>query len=148
MIQRIQSVFLFLASLAGAGQFALPYATTAPGQAVAEPALRDGVFNAMDNTGIFGLAVLSAATSLVAIFLYRNRRQQARLTAGAALATLLLVLLLSITLYQLVTRVGTTVPLYYQIGLGLPPVALALQWLAARNIRKDEALVKSMDRLR
>lgn len=36
----------------------------------------------------------------------------------------------------------------FRLGFALPIIAIILNYLAIRNIRKDEALVKSMDRLR
>jgi hypothetical protein len=149
MIQRIQSIFLFLASAAGLGQFALPYASTDDGGPVAEaPVLADGVFNPFDNIGLLGLLALSALISLIAIFMFRNRILQGRLTGMAALVTVLLILLLGFVLSQTMNSLPSGETLRYQAGLVMPVLALVMQWLAGRYIKKDEALVRSADRLR
>ena len=38
--------------------------------------------------------------------------------------------------------------IHYQAGVGMPALSVFLLWLANRAIRKDEALVRSSDRLR
>lgn len=149
MIQRIQTVFLFLAACAGAGQFVLPYATTdADNAAKSLSALSDAVFNPFDNPGLIGLCILSALVSLIAIFLYKNRSLQRRITGAGVLVSFLLVALLGFSVWQMLQSMPEGGALYYQPGVGLPVVALLLQWLAGRSISKDEALVRSMDRLR
>jgi len=40
------------------------------------------------------------------------------------------------------------VAILYHVGFYLPVVALAFLFLAIRGIKKDEALVKSLDRIR
>jgi Domain of unknown function (DUF4293) len=150
MIQRIQSIYLFLAAAAGFGQFGLPYlrADAASPVVAAVPVLADTVFNPLDNIGLTGLCALSGAVSLLAIFLFRNRALQARVTAGAVLACAMLAILLSFTLYQILNALPQGGGVQYRAGLILPTLALIFNWLAGRAIKKDEALVKSMDRLR
>jgi hypothetical protein len=149
MIQRIQSIFLFLAAAAGFGQFALPYLRTEPGNPAASlPALADNVVNPMDNPGLLGLCVLSGVVSLAAIFLFKNRPLQARLAGGAIVASVLLAALMGFFVFQLFQQMPEGGSVQYGAGLGLPVVALVLNWLAANFIRKDENLVRSADRLR
>lgn len=148
MIQRIQSIYLFLAAALTGGQFALPYAKTAEGAAPPAnvPALSDGVVNPADNLGLLGLTALGIIVSLIAIFLYTNRPLQARVTGGGALVTLLAMILVGLTVKQAVDGAGQSVQLF--AGLALPVLVLVFQWLALRGIKKDDKLVRSMDRLR
>jgi Domain of unknown function (DUF4293) len=150
MIQRIQSIYLLLAAAAGFGQFGLPYlrADAASPAVAAVPALADAVFNPLDNIGLTGLCALSGAVSLLAIFLFRNRPLQARVTGGALSACIMSALLLGFTLYQMMNALQQSGSVQYQAGLALPALGLIFNWLAGRAIKKDEALVKSMDRLR
>ncbi|MEO6759801.1 MAG: DUF4293 domain-containing protein [Saprospiraceae bacterium] len=149
MIQRIQSIFLLLASGAIFGQFALPYLTTSPNDpARTLPVFTDGVFNPMDNIGLLGLTVLSGLVSFLAILLYKNRGLQSKFTVGALLASGLLLALAGFTAYQTLQSLPPGGAAHYQAGLAMPVVALVFQWLAGRSIGKDERLVKSMDRLR
>ncbi len=149
MIQRIQTIFLFLASLAGFGQFAAPYLTTDTGNPAATlPALADNSLNPLDNPGLIGLCALSGIVSLAAIFLFKNRPLQARLAGGAAIASVLLAVLTGFVIYQLFQQMPAGGSTQYGLGLALPVVALLFNWLAIRYIGKDEKLVRSADRLR
>ncbi len=149
MIQRIQSIFLLLATSALGGQFALPYLQTpAADPARALPALADGVLNPLDNPGLLGLTVLAALISFVAIFLFKNRSLQARLAMVAAAVGLMLLVLAAFTTKTTLDQTPSGGTTQFAFGLALPVLALLLNWLAARAIRKDESLVRSMDRLR
>jgi hypothetical protein len=149
MIQRIQTIFLFLASCAGAGQFVLPYSGTETGNPASTlPVFTDLVFTPLDNPGLIGLCALGSIVSLVVIFLFRNRALQGRLTGAAMVVSVLTAALLGFTLWQTTQAMPEGGSVHYQAGVALPAVALVMQWLAGRAIRKDEALVRSMDRLR
>ena len=149
MIQRIQSIFLLLATAAGFGQFAAPYLSTESGNPASSlPALNDLALNPMDNPGLLGLCVLGGIISLVAIFLFRNRPLQVRLSGGAAMASLLLTILSAFVVFQTTQQIPEGGSTHFGAGLALPVVALIFNWLAIRFIRKDEYLVRSMDRLR
>lgn len=149
MIQRIQTIFLLLASAAGFGQFAAPYLSTEAGNpATTVPALADNVLNPLDNPGLLGLCALSGVVSFAAIFLFKNRPLQGRLAVGAALASILLAVLAGFVIYQIFQQMPSGGSVQYGIGLGLPAAALIFNWLAARFIRRDEHLVRSADRLR
>ncbi|MBK8969288.1 MAG: DUF4293 domain-containing protein [Saprospiraceae bacterium] len=149
MIQRIQSIFLLLAAGALGGQFALPYLQTpADDPARSLTALADGVLNPLDNPGLLGLTGLGALISLAAIFLFKNRSLQMRLALVAAGIGIMLLVLLGITVKNTLDQAPGNGTVNFAFGLGLPVLALLFNWLAARAIRKDEALVRSMDRLR
>ncbi len=149
MIQRIQSIFLLLASGAIFGQFALPYLETSPNDPSRTVAvLADGVFNPFDNIGLLGLTILSGLASFLAILLFKNRGLQGRFTIGAILASGLLLALAGFTAYNTLQSLPPGGNAHYQAGLAMPVIALVFQWLAGRSISKDEKLVRSMDRLR
>ena len=149
MIQRIQTIFLLLAAAAGFGQFAVPYLSTDTGNPAATlPALADNAFNPMDNPGLLGLSVLSGAVSLAAIFLFRKRPLQVRLAVSSAVASVLLAVLAGFVMFQIFQQMPVGGSAQYGSGLALPVAALVFNWLAVRFIRKDERLVRSMDRLR
>jgi Domain of unknown function (DUF4293) len=145
MIQRIQTLFLLFASGALGGQFGLPYLQAGTETDRAIPALADGVLNPLDNIGILGLTVLSGVLALAGIFLFRNRALQTQIATLSMLCAILLTVLAGFTAYTLWQANPTA---HWNAGLGLPALAAVLQGLAARYIRKDEALVRSMDRLR
>ncbi len=130
MIQRIQSVYLGLATLA----------------ILATPVV-DGVV-APDSWAWYtpvaaALIILIGAVSFGAIFLYKQRPRQKTLVLADQLLLLPLIALLFIGAYYAgVSDVQTVLP------LGLPVVAYILLYLARRAIIKDIELVRSMDRLR
>lgn len=149
MIQRIQSVFLFLAAAALGSQFALPYLQTpADNPARTLPALADGALTPVDNPGLLGLTVLGALVSFIAIFLFKNRPLQARLAGASMIATILLVALTAVAVKAALDQIPSGGSTQFAAGLAMPVVASVLNWLATRAIRKDDALVRSMDRLR
>ncbi|MEQ1744853.1 MAG: DUF4293 domain-containing protein [Saprospiraceae bacterium] len=149
MIQRIQTLFLLLAAGALGGQFVFPYLQTADGDpARTLPALSDGAFNPLDNPGILGLTGLGAIISVTAVFLFKNRPLQARLALTATGTSVMLTALLAFSVKTTLNQVPQGGAAQMAAGLAMPLLAVALNWLAAKAVRKDEALVRSMDRLR
>jgi hypothetical protein len=154
MIQRIQSVFLFFAAALLSGQFALPYYTASQGANSGDvsfnmPAsLADGQLNPTDNPGLLGLTILGIITSFIAIFLFKNRPLQGRIAGVSGAVTIMLTVLAGIVFYQTEQQVPTSAGGAFGFGLALPVIALVLQVMAQRAIKKDEQKVRSMDRLR
>ena len=146
MIQRIQTIFLLLAGGALGGLFALPFATnSAP---TPEGLFMDGAFNIYDNPVLIGLCVLGILVALLGIFMYRNRGLQQRLGyLGIALCILIpLVAFLFFTGQADTMAANDTVE--DAAGIYLPFSGIILFGLAIYFVRKDDKLVKSMDRLR
>ncbi len=149
MIQRIQSIFLLVASGALFGQFGLPYLQTTEGNPAHNvPQLADGILNPLDNFGLLGLTLLGGLVSLAAIFLFKNRPLQGKLTGGAMLVSVLLLALAALVTTLTIKAVPEGGSTEFGAGWILPVIAVINQWLAVRNIQKDENLVRSMDRLR
>ena len=94
------------------------------------------------------LACVGIIVAVVEIFSYRNRLLQMKL---GALNSLVLAGFLGLSVYftfrmeKMITITGEGT---YDLGMYLPAVALICNLLANRFIRKDEALVKSVDRIR
>ncbi len=94
------------------------------------------------------LAVTSLIFTIATIFLYRNRPLQIRICAFNLLAN---IVLLMVIFFFYATKIKTMTgiePDYNYAGMIMPLISLAFLILANRAIRKDEALVKSSDRLR
>ncbi len=138
-IQRIQSIYLLLASIVGASLFGLPFATAPQEQ---EGLLIDGLLNLNDHTGLLILTILVIILSLGTIFLYNNRVLQMNLGKVNILLALGL-LAFSGYLFYTIQAVAT-------IGAGLfsPLLVIILVAMANKNIQKDEKLVRDSDRLR
>ena len=149
MIQRIQSVYLLLATGAFGGQFVLPYLTAgADNPATTLQPMADGVLNPFDNFGLLGLTALVVILSLVAIFLYSNRPLQGKITSLGMLSGVLLLVLAGVTTQAIRTAVPEGGHVEFGLGWISPVAGLLLLWLAGRSIKKDENLVRSMDRIR
>lgn len=85
-------------------------------------------------------------TALAAIFLYKNRRLQLNVVK---IATLIQIVALGFATGVLFSLGGFGTFLWREsLGLGLIALALFFLWLAGAGIKKDEELVKSMDRIR
>ena len=94
------------------------------------------------------LAVLSAGVAFFEIFRYRNRLTQLKL---GFLNVLLMVGVLGTTVYFIFegeTLSANAAQGDFEAGIYLPGFALILNLLANRFIRRDEQLVRSVDRLR
>jgi uncharacterized membrane protein YkvI len=149
MIQRIQSIFLLAAAAALGGQFGLPYLTAAAGDPARQaPALADGALNPLDNIGLTGLTGLGVVVALGAIFLYNNRTLQARLAQLGGVTGIMLLTLAGVTAKTTFDALPAGANPQWYAGWAMPVLAIVCNFLAARAIRKDQALVDSMNRLR
>lgn len=135
MIQRIQTVFLFLAFLLNGGVFFNPLYH----HAMQDPREWVGI-------GFALLLTISALGSLVVIFLYGNRKNQLR-WSGRLLIPQVITFGYAVGIYISLGGFGTY--LWDEtIGLGLLFLALVSQLYARKKIKDDIELVKSMDRIR
>ena len=143
MLQRIQSVFLFLGAGSCFGLFAADAADTAAPVA-GSGLFADAQFTLFDDPVLLVLFGLAGVLLLVDIFLFNNRKLQMKLSLGAIVLVLLGA---GYGAFRFFTDVaaGSATP---DVGLVLPLLAIIFGWLARTNIQKDEKLVRSADRLR
>ncbi|MFZ1675959.1 MAG: DUF4293 domain-containing protein [Saprospiraceae bacterium] len=145
MIQRIQSLFLILTVGVFGVLFKLPFATSDKASA---QFLADKVFDITDHPALLGLAILGAVLALVSIFMFKNRKLQLRL----GYLIIIMAILLPTVAFLLFTKesasIDPSVQVFDQVGMFLPLGAILFASLANYFIRKDDKLVKSMDRLR
>jgi hypothetical protein len=136
MIQRIQTLYLLLAAAVTGGLiFVFHLWITEEGKFVF----------AADNILFLSLFLGSTLLSLVSIFMYTNRKLQFVL---GRLNIILNFFLLGFFVYQSLKVSGETAVSEKGIGMLLPIVSIVLLALANKAIKKDEDLVKSVDRLR
>lgn len=136
MIQRIQSLYLLGASICALLSFKFPFYS---GQKKINAEQK--YLTASDNFGILLLTIVLAVGILAIIFLYKNRKEQIKYTLVALVVSIITVVIYFFAKKDFVS--GT-----YSFGAILPVAIPVLLGLAAWNIRKDEKLVKSLDRLR
>lgn len=140
MIQRQQTLWLLLATILGVLTFLFPFLTgweLVPKTTMERPT----EIVAGSNFFILLTTIASIAISAVTIFLFKNRRQQIWL---CLLGILLSALLIFLYIMQMNKTIKPTLALFCV----LPFLILASYFMAYRNIRKDEKLVKSLDKLR
>lgn len=151
MIQRIQTVYLFIAAVLMGLMHFMPVATINIGGQEAD-LMAYGVRivggSATEMITYFPylgiLASLGSLLALVIIFLYKNRMIQIRL--GFAEMVLLVGAQVMAVVYILrYESLGTTI---YGIAALFPIISAILAYLAVRAIMKDEAKVRSLDRIR
>jgi len=135
MIQRIQSVWLLLASVCSFLTFKVSFFF----------GLKTGtnVNESLNATSSILLIICASAAGLgafIAIFLYKDRKTQLRITIAA-----LIISILSLVIYFSQTRNYTG---QFTITAVVAIVIPVLLFLAVRGIWKDQKLVKSLDRLR
>jgi hypothetical protein len=158
MIQRIQSVFLFLAFIATVAIFFYPiagiysdlftykfYVYELKNMVPGEPSL----FTFMTTFPLLLLNVIIAAMALACIFLYKNRIRQARIVRLAILLEIVFIALIFFVYAGIIEKNLHATPDYLEeAGIYFPLISLIFLILAYRFILKDERLVRSADRLR
>lgn len=153
MIQRIQSIYLFFAALFMGGLFLqsadlINIQTTSPGVLADMEYLNDKILDIYDQNILIALAILVMVFSILAIFMYRNRKLQLTLSRVSMLIVLLFYLFTFYLSYSDLSSFMSTVSISVNFGLFLPVLVIICLLLAGRGIKKDDQLVKSMDRLR
>jgi hypothetical protein len=157
MIQRIQTVYLFFVGVLMSIAAILPVAefVDTANKTLYQLDYR-GILQ-MNSNGTVHSAINSNPTSFlfgiiliintIAIFKYKNRKQQFRLTTINFILILIYIILLAVDIYLGLRKIAGS-DLLLKIPVVLPVIALIVDYLAMRGISKDENLVKSMDRLR
>ncbi|MFV0268256.1 MAG: DUF4293 domain-containing protein [Draconibacterium sp.] len=147
MIQRIQSIYIFISGLLIGLLFILKLADiSVNGQLFVFNA--KGIFNA-DEMVFNGLPLLIfigiiVLLHLLVLFLYKKRIRQIRVLVF----TIILLLGLSGMFFYFAYAGFDGAKAAFKPPVVFPVVALVLDWLAIRAIGKDEALIRSLDRLR
>jgi len=144
MVQRIQSLYLFFSAIISLGLifvFAL-WVNVDKIKFFAMDLLNESdlVFNVVPI-----LFLLSGLMSLMSLSLFKTRLKQFILNRFNILINLIL---LGVLIYHLLTLSGEAGVSEKGIGVVLPIIVIVLLVLANKAIKKDEDLVKSVDRLR
>ncbi len=147
MIQRIQTVYMLISAILIGLLFTLPFAEIAHESKVYLFDIRgilhqdEIVENGMAIAGFIGIILLLHVS---AIFMFKKRVLQIRL--------LVLSILLNIGLfgmfYFFTYYTFDNAEVSFKMAVAFPLVAAILDYLAIRAIGKDEALIRSLDRIR
>jgi Domain of unknown function (DUF4293) len=140
MIQRQQTLWLLLATIAGVLTFMFPFAVGE--KLVVNTTMKERVdFVAGEDFFILILTIISVGLSGVTIFLFKDRKLQLKLCLLGLLISLGILVLYILAMNKLLAAT----PALWAI---LPVVVILSFFMAFSNIRKDEKLVKSLDKLR
>lgn len=154
MIQRIQTVYLFLAGVLLLGQFALPYAHCTGGTALAglqgtgTNVFSDAVYNLRELTTFSSLTGVAVAFAIAAIARFKNRLRQMSAVYVTMGAIAILIGGIVFIGYSDSKQLPAGTAVQPDLGGIFPLLSLLFLFLALRGIRKDESLVNSMNRLR
>ncbi len=148
MIQRIQSIFLLLASACAFGLLGLPFATTNSSALKSTTVFSDSLYNLNDNLLLMILFCAAGGLTLISIFLYKNRKTQLLVGRFGIIANIIGLVWAIVFYMQQSQNFADDAKVDDGLGLYLPIVFLIFAFLAQRYIVKDEKLVQSMDRLR
>jgi len=156
MLQRVQSIFLFLAAVFNALLFAFPL-WGFEHEALPELAYiyKITVSDALDTSklqyfqfGAIAIVAILVLLSLAVIFLYKNRSLQMRLVRLCMLLEtgLLVVIFFYMDAFKKMPEMGFNMS--YKVGIFLPIAAALMYFISNRFIMKDEKLVRSAERFR
>jgi hypothetical protein len=138
MIQRQQTLWLLLCSIAALLSFMFPFVT---GKVLDKGVEVDASIKAGSEFLILIVTGASLILSSLTIFLYKDRKLQIKLCLLGILLAAVIILLYILEM----NKVSKSVVALAAI---LPFLILIGYFMAFKNIRKDEKLVKSLDKLR
>jgi hypothetical protein len=147
MLQRIQTVYLLISAILIGLLFALPIAEIANGTDIYEFSLNGITSNGAITQSALPVAVLAGIILLLHIFVifgYKKRIRQIRFLVF----TILLMLGLFGMFFFFTYYTFKDAQISFKISAAFPLVAIILDYLAIRSIGKDEALIRSIDRIR
>ncbi len=147
MIQRIQTVYILIAEMLIASLFFLKFADLSVNSELYTFTIK-GIFNGetmvFDGLPIMIFIGLITLLHLVIILMYKKRVLQIRITVF----TIILLMGLTGLFFYFIYSGFTDVKVAFKVPMAFPVIAIILDYLAIRAIGKDEALVRSLDRIR
>lgn len=150
MLQRIQTIYLLLASICMVVSLLTHLAIFSIGgemirfEAIGFYMNEEIIFSTW---GLFVIGNISAILSVIIVFLYNKRMLQIRLSGINIFLILGYYGLIAFYIYMRNPEVDST---FQNIGIGIitPFIGMILTYLAIRKIGADEALIRSLNRIR
>lgn len=146
MLQRIQTVYLLAVIILIVQVFFFPFLTFFNEQEIIELSalkISTGEYT-LPLTILFGIIIFIA---LITIFLFKNRLLQARLTVINMFLLLGSIGLIAYLGWEMKTSLTNHI-IKYNFTCIFPVIAIIFNFLALKGIQRDEALVRSANRLR
>ncbi|WP_410004548.1 DUF4293 domain-containing protein [Aequorivita nionensis] len=136
MIQRIQTIYLVISAIIMGALFMwFPVVLGKDGSVIME----------RNEPLLFGLIFVSIALAIISILSFKKRQMQFVLNRLNIISNFVL---LGVFVYRLLTLSGETIVSEKGIGVLFPIISIVFLVLANKAIKRDEDLVKSVDRLR
>lgn len=136
MIQRIQSIYLFVVTILSVTICFYPYAS-----------LGDRELAYSSSPIYYGLSTIIPVVTFAAIFFFRKRILQMRLCSFSIILMLFQAIYMIASFF--IASEGCTEGLcHLYLPVVVPFINMILTYLAVRGIAKDEAMVRTADRLR
>lgn len=150
MLQRIQTVYLLLASICMVVSLLTNLAVfTVGGEIVNFEAMgfyqnEEIIFSTW---GLFIIGNISAVMSVLIVFIYKKRMLQIRL---AGMNLFIILGYYGLIAFYILKRNPDVGSIFQSVGIGMitPFIAIVLTYLAIRKIGADEALIRSLNRIR
>jgi len=155
MIQRLQSVYLFLTTLLSLLFLKGSFLNFIDKSGTVFKIAFNGIVRETGGKGLeliekllplSVVIIIIPLISLIAIFLYKNRKIQLRLTLFLIASVAGFILLSGFYSMKIITGYGAEIVPGFKMFI--PVFMLVFAYLAYRGINKDDQLVKSYDRLR
>ncbi|MDN3724603.1 DUF4293 domain-containing protein [Aequorivita sp. SDUM287046] len=136
MIQRVQTIYLIVSAIIMGALFLwFPVVLGKDGSVIMD----------RDEPVLFGLIFVSLALAVISILSFKKRQLQFVLNRLNIISNFVL---LGVFVYRLLTLSGEAIVSEKGIGVLLPIISIVFLVLANKAIKRDEDLVKSVDRLR
>lgn len=154
MIQRVQSIYLFLTAIISIILFFAPVFTFSNASASYDLSLKDafgGSGEVLKPATLLYMAILNTfilMDSLICIFMYKKRTLQIKMCMAILIMLILFIVLMFVIPGKVENVQSSDIQKAFQWASYLPAVSVILVILAMRGIKKDEALVRSADRIR
>ena len=160
MIQRIQTVYLLVVAVIGVLLYCFPLVSLVPSQQGALPVIYhlsalqvESLVNGTSQLYVrywptLVLNALIIAFSVYTVLQYKERPFQIKCANGLMLMMLVLLVLFALDVERLRSGAASTHMIAYNVYSALPVIQIILVRMAVGAIKKDEALVRSADRLR
>ena len=155
MIQRIQTVYWLLVVILSSLTVFMTSVTFMPSDIDLQTSYELKQMNLVGVKDIYSdittwvsflLSAMIPVIALITIFLYKKRMMQISFTVANIILMVGYYVLLAITVWSISDALNADWHLHFPVIF--PLISIVLSYLALRGVMKDEALVRSLDRLR
>ncbi len=146
MLQRIQSIYLFLAAIASALTIFLPLARFCDGRIIAMLYSYPSDISSPLIYSLLIFSIFAVVIAFIAIFGYKNRKRQMKWCNSLIMASVFFYICYAFICYKVVS--GGSFTYRPTIWVALPFISIILAYLGKRGIKHDEEKVRAADRIR